>query len=330
MLTTRFTDMVGCSVPIQQAGIGSLATPRLAAAVSNAGGLGMISVFGATPSEVAEEIDKTRALTSGAFGINFLLPFFNPGHSRDSLAVAATRARVIDFFYGDPDPTLIGIVHTGGALACWQVGSLKEAVAAERAGCDLIVAQGIEAGGHIRGHTGLFPLLSAVLDAVNVPVLAAGGIGTGRSMAAALAAGATGVRVGTRFVASAESDAHPKYIEALIAAGPEDTIYTEAFSGGWAERGWPHAPHRVLRSSLEAAQVFQGEVVGHYPDESTSQPVSIRRFGASVALNDVTGTIEAMPLWAGESVGGVKRVQPAGEIVRELAEEAEQLLRRWS
>jgi NAD(P)H-dependent flavin oxidoreductase YrpB (nitropropane dioxygenase family) len=214
-------------------------------------------------------------------------------------------------------------VKEEGALACWQVGSRDEAVAAAEAGCDLIVVQGIEAGGHVRGRIGLLPLLGEVLGEVDVPVLAAGGIGTPRAMAAALAAGADGVRVGTRFVAAEEAGAHPDYLAALIAARAEDTAYTTAF-----HVGWPDAPHRVLRSSIAAAEAFVGEVVGEgRRADGTRMP--IRRFGSTVADRQVTGQVSAMSLWAGESVGAVTRLQPAAEILRELAEGAEALLRRW-
>src|SRR5207245_1761511 len=166
----------------------------------------------------------------------------------------------VEFFYEDPE--LVEIAHAGGALVSWQTGSGPEAVAAERAGCDLIVAQGTEAGGHVRREIGLLALLGEVLPSIKVPVVAAGGIGTGRAMAAALAAGASAVRVGTRFVAAEEAGTHPAYVEKLIAAEAKDTILTEAFS-----ENWPNAPHRVLRSCVEAVERFQGEFVGE-----TAQP----------------------------------------------------------
>jgi nitronate monooxygenase len=220
-------------------------------------------------------------------------------------------------------------VHAGGALACWQVGSRDEALAAARAGCDLIVAQGVEAGGHIRGRIGLFPLLAEVLDAVATPVIAAGGIGSGRTMAAALAAGASAVRLGTRFLAAPEAGIHPDYLTALIAARPEDTVFTAAFSGGRAEAGLGDAPHRVLASALAAAEDLEGDIVGEKTFMPDGEVVQVRRFRASTPTVHTMGTIAAMSQWAGESVGGVTRIQPAGEIVRELAEEAERLLRRW-
>lgn len=324
MLTTRFTELVGCSVPIQQAGMSNLSSPRLAAAVAEAGGLGMVSVYGATPTEVAALLDATRAQTRRVFGANFIMRFVDPALAHECIAVAAAKARVVEFFYSDPDSTLIELVHARGALACWQVGSREEAVAAADAGCDFLIAQGIEAGGHVRGRINVLALLDQMLAAVDLPVLVAGGIGSGRAMAAVLAAGADGVRVGTRFVAAEEAEAHPAYVQALIAAEPQDTIYTEAFSVGW-----PGAPHRCLRASVEAASAFVGEVVGEGIDYVTGKPFTIPRFGCLAITATTTGAIAAMPHWAGESVSGVRKVQPAAAIVRELADDAEQLLRRW-
>jgi len=331
MLRTKFTELVGCTVPIQQAGIGKLASPALAAAVADAGGLGMVSGIGAAPPEyVAKILDGLRRSTSGAFGANFLIDGVRETGKLDAdflkvLEVAASRAPVVEFFYEQPDAELVEMAHAGGALVSWQLGSAAEAAAAERAGCDLIVAQGTEAGGHVRGKIGLLALLGEVLPSAKVPVVAAGGIGTGRAMAAALTAGASAVRVGTRFVAAEEAGTHPAYVDKLIAAEAKDTILTETFSANW-----PNAPHRVLRSCVEAVERFRGEFVGE-----TAKPwapdvrVPMRPRDSFVADKTTTGTFDAMPMWAGESVDGVKRVQKAGEIVRELAEEAERLLRNW-
>jgi nitronate monooxygenase len=329
MITTRFTELVGCTVPIQQAGMGAISPPELAAAVSEAGGLGMLGTArpGLSASTLADLLERARALTTRPFGVNFIVASAvlrgsagRPPLDLRCIEIAAEAARVVEFFYGDPDRGLVEMAHRGGALASWQVGSREEAVAAAEAGADLLVAQGIEAGGHVRGTIGLLPLLEEVLGAVDLPVLAAGGIGTGRAMAAALAAGAAGVRVGTRFVAAAESGAHPAYAQALIAARAHDTVYTEAFSVGW-----PDAPHRVLRSGVAAAEAFEGEVVGERTRLDGAR-IPIRRFEAATVDRTTTGALEAMPLWAGESVSAVTRVQPAAEIMGELLEEAERLL----
>ena len=325
MLATRFTALVGCAVPIQQAGMGNLANPPLAAAVTEAGGLGTVSVYGVPPAVVADTLDRLRDRTSGPIAANFILHFVDRAELTDAVAAAAARARVVDFFYTAPDPALVALVHRHGALACWQVGSREEALAAVAAGCDFVIAQGIEAGGHVRGTVGLLALLDEILDAVPVPVLAAGGIGSARAMAAALAAGADGVRIGTRFVAAAEAGAPPAYLGALIAARAHDTVYTEAFRIGWPI----NAPHRLLRSCIAASESFPDDIVGEGENYLTGQRFPVRRFDTNGVGRGFTGAIEAMSLWAGESVGGVTRVQPAAEIVRELAGEAERLLRRW-
>jgi NAD(P)H-dependent flavin oxidoreductase YrpB (nitropropane dioxygenase family) len=214
----------------------------------------------------------------------------------------------------------VRIVHAGGALAAWQVGSVTEAVAAEGAGSDLVVVQGVEAGGHVRGRIGLLPLLAQVLDVLRVPVVAGGGIASPRAVAAALAAGAAAVRIGTRFVAAVESGFHPVYKQALVEADGEDTVYTDRFSVGW-----PDAPHRVLRSSLEAAESSSGEIVGELTFAGEAIPVP--RFGVPSPIEGATGEIAAMAHYAGQGVGSIVEIQRAGEIVRDLADGAEALLR---
>lgn len=326
MLTTRFTELIGCTVPIQQAPM-NIATPELAAAVAGAGGLGMLAVWGAQgvpPDRIAEVFDALPQEVFGAYGANFVLRFVDSTQRDACLRAAAERARVVECFYTEPDPEVVAIVHDAGALASWQVGSREEALAAQEAGCDFIVAQGSEAGGHVRGTIGLLALLDEVLAAVAVPVVAAGGIGSGRAMAAALAAGAAGVRVGTRFIAAEETGAHPRYLERLFAARASDSVLTEAF---WV--GWPDAPHRVLRSSIAAGETLPDGPIGEGSHVLTGQRYPVQRFARGAPHRGMTGEIEAMALYAGESVGGVSQVQPAAEIVRELAQEAEALLRRW-
>jgi len=324
MLRTRFTELVGCSVPIQLAGMGNTGIPRLAAAVTAAGGLGTVSVYDTPPSAVADALGRLRSQVAGPLCANLMLHFVDPADV-EPVVTAAAQARVVDFFYTDPDPRLVALVHRHGALASWQVGSREEALAAEAAGCDFLIAQGTEAGGHVRGRIGLLALLDEVLEAVAVPVLAAGGIASGRTLAAVLAAGADGARIGTRFLAAEEASAHPVYLDALCGARAQDTVHTEAFRVGWSIT----APHRLLRSCVTAAEAFSGEVVGEAMHALTGERYPVARFGCDGINADFRGEIAAMSLWAGEGVGRVTRVQPAAEIVRDLVSEAEVLLRRW-
>jgi NAD(P)H-dependent flavin oxidoreductase YrpB (nitropropane dioxygenase family) len=316
MLQTSFTQLVGCTVPIQLAGMGSILSPELAAAVSNAGALGQLTLTGDV-GDARRKLDRLSSMTSRPFGVNLLIPYLD----REVLELAARRARVVDFFWGDPNPDLVRLVHDAGALASWQVGSTAEAIAAQAAGCDFIIAQGFEAGGHIRGTLGLLPLLSAVLHAVSVPVLAAGGIGNGRSIAGVLAMGAAGVRMGTRFIAAAESNAHPDYVKALIAARAEDSVRTDRFH---VQCALCPSTHGVLRQAIEAADAFQGEYVAEIEFEGELE--RIVRFRGIPPFKGFHGHIDAMACYAGQSVGDVKGVQPAAVIVADLVEGAERFV----
>jgi nitronate monooxygenase len=322
MLSTPFTELLGCRVPLQQAPMGGVTTPELVAAVAEAGAAGMVPAQMLPADALAGLLDDLAGRTDGVVGVTFLLPF---GADPACVEAAAARARLVDFFYGDPDPALVARVHGCGALASWQAGSAAEARAAADAGCDLVAVQGMEGGGRVRGRVALLPLLAEVLDAVQLPVVAAGGIATARGVAACLAAGAAGVRVGTRLLATEESGAHPAYVAALLAAGAEDAVLTDAFSVMWPNGP---EPHRTLRSALDAAESFQGgDVVGQTRMGATTLPVL--RFGVPCPNRDTTGEIAAMVHYAGQSVAGTDRVLPAAQVIQELAEGAERLLRRW-
>jgi NAD(P)H-dependent flavin oxidoreductase YrpB (nitropropane dioxygenase family) len=220
----------------------------------------------------------------------------------------ASRLPIVEFFHEWPDAARI----PADVICGWQVGSVDEAKAAVDAGCRYVIAQGMEAGGHVRGHLPLAELLPAVRSSVSVPVVAAGGIGTAAAVRAAIDLGADAVRVGTRFVATVESYAHPAYIAALVAAGSDESVLTEAFAVGW-----PNAPHRVLRSAIDAAGAASTDIVGEMARLGEA-PMPMPRFGVSSPTRDTTGDISAMALYAGRSVGGVDRVMTAAEVVTEL------------
>ncbi|GAC1598286.1 MAG: hypothetical protein NVS3B21_23690 [Acidimicrobiales bacterium] len=306
-LVTSFTELLGCRVPIQQAPMGSVSTPALAVAVADAGGVGTITALGMTAVQLDGMLADMAARTSGALAVNFLTQQID----REAVAAAASRVRMIDFFWADPDGSLVEIAHRGGALACWQVGSLDEASAAADAGCDVVVVQGTEAGGHVRGQSPLVPMLESVLGHLDLPVLAAGGIGDSRAFAAVLGAGAAGARVGTRFVATNESGAHPAYKQAVVDATADSTEITDAFSVCPLCATVPRA--RVLRSCISALRGLPGEAVGE--TMMGDQRVSLPKGHGLPPSAAATGHIEAMAMYAGESVASIDAIEPVAKIM---------------
>jgi NAD(P)H-dependent flavin oxidoreductase YrpB (nitropropane dioxygenase family) len=323
---TAFCRLAGISLPIIQAPIGGLAVPELAAAVSEAGGLGMVSVTWREPHEIDEVVARMRALTDRPFGVNMILEWPQEERLRHCLEAGV---RIVSLFWGDPTP-LVPIAHEGGAIVMHTVGDVAEARRAVDAGVDVVVAQGWEAGGHVRGEVATLVLVPAVVDAVGpTPVVAAGGIGDGRGLAAVLTLGASAGWLGTRFIMATETPAHRTYRDLLAAADEASTVHSSLF-----DVGWPDAPHRTLRNSTvtawEAAgrpssgtRPGEGEVVATWDDDGTA----ILRYASSSANEAVSGDIEALPLWAGQSVAFVDDVRPAGDIVRRLADEAAAALR---
>lgn len=308
MHQTPFTLLLNIDLPLQLAPMGNMTPPDLVAAVTNAGGLGMYSAPNVPPEPLRTVLHEIREKVGDKpFGVGFLMPFLDPVCAQ----IAAELSDTVEFFYDVPNSELVEAVHIAGALCGWQIGSTDEARAAADAGCDYVVAQGIEAGGHVRGTTPLLDLLTAVAQSVSVPIVASGGLGDADTVARAFDAGAHAVRIGTRFLAAAESVAHPEYIEALIAAKADDTTMTTAYSVMW-----PDAPHRVLASSIEAAHAAPDEIVGEMVLGDERQPVP--KFLIVPPDRDTTGNIRAMALYAGRSVEHVRTVQPAAEIVREL------------
>jgi len=326
-LATDFTSLAGIEFPIVQAPIGSASTPELVAAVSNAGGLGMLSLTWRTPSEARELIRQTRALTDRPFGVNLVLLW----DAAERLAIALEEGvPIVSLSWGDPTPW-VEQIHAAGALVIHMVGSTAAAIAAKRCGVDAVVAQGLEASGHVEGRTGIMALIPEMVDAVApLPVLAAGGIGDGRGLAAALCLGASGVWLGTRFLLAAEADAHPDYQRWLIDAGASDTIHTTLFRGGWP----PNTPVRTLpNKTLQLWQDAGRPEPGRGPGENdvighTGKGVPIIRYHDDFPGALTTGDLESMVLYAGEGVGVMGEVLPAAEIVRTMTDQAESVLRR--
>jgi nitronate monooxygenase len=307
----------GIDKPIFQAPIGSVASAELAAAVSNAGGVGHLACTWRNPQQLGELFGVMRSLTKRPYGANFVLDF----PIDEQIAVALDHgAPIISFFWGDGGRYVKG-VKSAGALAVQVVGSIGEAKRAADAGFELIVAQGYEAGGHVRSKLGAMALVPQVVDAVApIPVLAAGGIADRRGVAAATALGAAGVWVGTRFLAATEANIHPVYRDKILGASGDETLYSELF-----DIGWPNAPVRTLTNSttklwedagrpLPGHRPREGEIVATRPDGAT-----IPRYHFGSATRQAEGDIEAMALYAGAAVGLVRSSASAAEIVNDLA-----------
>jgi nitronate monooxygenase len=301
--------------------------PSLAAAVSNAGGLGMLVLWRASEAEMRRQISTMRALTSLPFGVNLNLDF--PQEERLAICLEE-QVPIISFFWQDPS-SLVQRVKDAGAVVMHTVGSAADAKRAVDCGVDIVVAQGWEAGGHVRGTVATMPLIPAVVDAVSpVPVVAAGGIADGRGLAAALALGASGAWIGTRFLVSEEAAIHTRYRDRLLQANEADTIYLENLF----DVKWPNAPHRTLRNkTVDMWELARRPPPGMRPGEDevigTSQSIgAIVRYQSYTPGADADGDIDAMSLWAGQSVGLVSKVQSAGDVVREIAAEAHSILHR--
>ncbi|MCF8564661.1 nitronate monooxygenase [Alicyclobacillus tolerans] len=323
MLRTCLTELLKIDYPIIQAPIGSASCPKLASAVSNAGGLGMLALSWRSMDEVREVVRETKQMTTKPFGVNLVLEW----DQRDRLRICLEEGvKIISLFWGDPTP-YVQQIHDAGALVIHTVGSAEEARIAVNAGVDVIVAQGWEAGGHVWGKIASMPLLPNVVDAVSpVPVVAAGGISDGRGIVSALALGASGVWMGTRFLSSEEAFVHPIYREKLFSASESGTTYSCLF-----DKGWENAPHRTIANSTvkrwekegchrSGQRTGEGEVIAMTPDGR-----KITRYEDFIPLPEMTGDLEALALYAGQSVGLVRKTQPAREIISELVEETYQV-----
>lgn len=323
-MRTPLCDLLGIEAPVVLAPMGGAVTPKLAAAVSNAGGLGMLPLTWTPADEIAAVVDETRQQTAHPFGVNLGLAW----DQRERLASAlAAGVRVVSFFWGDAG-AVIGKAREADAIVFVTVGTAAEGRAAAAAGADVVVAQGWEAGGHVWGAVSTLALVPRVVDAVApVPVVAAGGIADGRGLAAVLALGAVGAWVGTRFLAAAEAAIHPDYRRRILAAGEADTFYGTLFDGGW-----PDAPHRTLRNStVEAWEQAGRPAPGSRPGED-DQPASradgspINRYASSTPTAAMAGDVEPLPHWAGQGVGLVTREESAADIVQSLVTEAEDVV----
>jgi nitronate monooxygenase len=312
-MRTPVCEMLGIEQPIVQAPMAAI--PQLAAAVSNAGALGMVTLTWS--ADAGAVVRETAALTARPFGGNFVL---TSDHHRDLEAALEAGLKIVSFMWGDPG-SYIKAVHDAGGVVMLTVGSAEEARRAVASGVDVVVAQGWEAGGHVWGTVATLPLVPAVVDAVApVPVIAAGGIGDARGVAAVLALGAQAAWLGTRFLLAEEMPIHEDYRRALIAAAETDPQWYPNLY----DVGWPDSPHRALRNSTARAwdaagrppdsqRLGAGDVIAHFADGE-----AIVRYEPAPPMTGTTGDIEALSMWAGQSVALAGKSQSAAEIVTEL------------
>ncbi|MBC6370015.1 enoyl-[acyl-carrier-protein] reductase FabK [Lactobacillus kullabergensis] len=313
MELSPFMKELGLKYPIFQGGMAWVADGKLAAAVSNAGGLGIIGSGNAPGSVVADEIESAKSLTKKPFGVNVMLlsPYADEVvnvilANKDSVAVVTTGA-------GNP-AKYIEKLKDAGIKVIPVVGSVALARMMERVGVDAVVAEGMESGGHI-GKLTTMALVPQVVDAVKIPVIAAGGIGDGRGMAAAFMLGAEGVQMGTRFLVATESKIHPNYKKAVLRAKDASTLVTGEYAGH---------PSRVLKNKM--AKTYIGiekeEALKPHPDYDKLEELGTGSLRRAV----IDGDRETGSFMAGEIAGMVKKEQPAAEILAEVYSQADKLL----
>ena len=313
---TRLTRLLGIEHPVMLAGMGGVSYHRLVAAVSEAGGFGCLGAATLSTDQMVEEMRAVRAATGKPFGVDLLT--VGPGDLAAQVEVAAGEGMSL-FVAGLGIPTqVIDVCHHRDVLVGSMCGKVDHAIRAVEAGCDLVIAQGTEAGGHT-GQVATMPLVAQVVDAVGrkVPVVAAGGIFDGRGLAAALALGASGVWVGTRFVATPEANTVPGYKEALLASREDATVITRAYTGKTL---------RALRNRWTDHFDAHPEELAPFPAQTVhSLEEGVLHLGGD-GTSIVDAERECFP--AGQGVGALSELVPAGELVGRFVRQADQVLRR--
>ena len=308
MLTTAVTRLLGIEYPIIQGGMAWIAQAELAAAVSEAGGLGLIGAGNLTAEEVGEEILRTRQLTKKPFGVNVML--LSPHVEQVLQKVSDLLVPVVTTGAGNPAP-YVASLQRRGIKVLPVVSSVALGKRLARLGVDGLIAEGWEAGGHI-GDISTMALVPQLVDAVELPVVAAGGIADARGVVAAFALGATGVQMGTRFICSAECPVHPAYKQAILKAADRDAVVTGYSTGH---------PVRALRNRF-TRQYREMEANG-----STAQELG--EFGAGRLRQAAReGDMIFGSIMAGQSAGLVKRILPASEIIGEIVHDVKEIVWR--
>jgi enoyl-[acyl-carrier protein] reductase II len=313
MLKTPICDYFGIEYPILLAGMGGVAMHKLVAAVSNAGGLGVMGAASLSPEQLRDEIRKTKALTNKPFAVDLLAPI--PDMMRPHMPVLIEE-NVRIFVAGLAVPAeFIQTMHEHGMKVVVMCGKVHHAEKSQAAGADVVVAQGTEAGGHT-GEIGLMSLLPQTINAVKLPVLAAGGIAHGRQIAAALLMGAQGVVVGTRFIATPESQAAQEYRDSIVKAREDSTLRTRCYTG---------KPCRVIRTDYALEWERDPSKIQPFPKQGI-----ISRQNGVMDYTGINGT-HADPnrtfMPTGQGAGLIREIKPAAEVFKDLVRETEEALR---
>lgn len=319
---TPLCALLGCDVPILLAGMGGVARWELAAAVADAGGYPTLGMVRESPDLIEAEVKALQLATDRPFAVNLI-----PAATQTALLDAQLRlcfdlgVTAFSLFW-DVIPDVVARIKDRGALVLHQVGSADQARAAEDAGVDVIIAQGIEAGGHVHGRTGTFALADTILQQTTLPVVLSGGISTGEDLAAALALGAQGVQCGTAFLATDESFAHSYHKQRVVEAHQDDTVLTDIFVLNWPKG----AAVRVIANSITAG--LTGDLLGHDPDDLPREAIAWDdgqeryRYSTDSPLRTTIGDLEAMPNYAGQGVGRIGDVVPAGVRIKRMVDAA--------
>jgi len=316
-IRTPICDMLGIRYPILLAGMGGVSYADLCAAVSEAGGFGTLGMAGRTPEDIRAEMRKVRAKTKKPFGVDLLAAIPESLEQTADIIIEEGASAFISGL-GIPPPHLVKKFHDAGLKVMNVCGTVRHAKAGEAGGLDAVVAQGTEAGGHTGRIAGM-ALIPQIVDAVKIPVLAAGSIVDGRGLAAALALGAQGVWMGTRFIAATEANSGAAYRDAVLTASDEDTIVTRCYSG---------KPMRVKKNPYVADWEKRPHEIKPFPQQlmASAQADVMRALGGQHDKLDPDKTAFAM----GQGAGTIREVQPAAEIIRGIMEEAEAVIGRMA
>lgn len=313
---TRVTELLNIKYPIIQGGLAYLAYSELAAAVSNAGGLGQITAMSLpNPEALREEIQKVKKFTNKPFGVNFSISKYGRPYEKFVEVVIEEKVPVVSVTGGNPEP-FIKLIEGVPIKKLVLTASKRQAQKAEKLGADAVIVVGQEGGGHIgRNDTSTMVLVPQVVDAVSIPVIASGGIGDGRGLMAALCLGAEGIEMGTRFIATQECvHAHPAYKEALLKGSETDTVVIKRSIG---------APGRVIHNSWADRILDIEEKFGTY--EMLKTYIS----GEANKRFIYDGQTEQGFAWAGQVMGLIKDIPTVNQLIRRMIKEAEMIRKRW-